>query len=234
MLLITFQTQQKVAEQTLRNLLNLKPNEPLNLTYPSLLKVKTVGVNLNVPVSTIANRPDIKAQQYRLNAAFKDTKAMQKSWFPTITLGASLSSAGNKVDNALHTPIASGFVNISLPFLNWNTVKWNVKISEANYEMARLNFEQAITKALNDIDTAYFAYSQSQASFANWQKTFGYNKRITQYYKNRYDAGVAQLKDWLQAANIEKNSQLSILNAKYMLIQNENRVYSAMAGYYAK
>ncbi|MGY4677520.1 toxin/drug exporter TdeA [Pasteurella sp. P03HT] len=231
--LLTYQTQRKLAEQTLRNLLNLKPNDVLNLNLPKILNVKNVGINTNVPVSTIANRPDIKSAQYRLNGAFKDTKAMQKSWFPTVTLGASLSSAGTKVDNALHTPIAAGLVSINLPFLNWNVVRWNVKISEANYEIARLNYEQSITKALNEIDTNYFAYQQSQASFSNLQKAYAYNKRITQYYKTRYDAGVSQLRDWLMAANTENDSQLAILNAKYQLIQQENAIYSAMAGYYS-
>ncbi|HHE3593918.1 outer membrane efflux protein [Pasteurella multocida] len=231
--LITYQTQRKVAEQTLRNLLNLKPNEPLNIKFPSILNVKTLGVNTNVPVSTIANRPDIKSAQYRLSSTFKDAKAVQKSWFPTITLGASLASAGSKVDTALDTPMASGLVSINLPFLSWNTVKWNVKISEANYELAKVSYEQTITTALNEIDTHYFSYQQSQANLANLQKADAYNKRITQYYKNRYDAGVSPLRDWLSAANTENDAKLAILNAKYQLIQQENTIYSAMAGYYS-
>ncbi|MGC7560933.1 toxin/drug exporter TdeA [Pasteurella sp. PK-2025] len=231
--LINYQTQRKMAEQTLRNFLNLKPQDPLQLTYPDILNVKTVGVNLNVPVSTIANRPDIKSTQFRLNAAFKDAKAMQKSWFPSITLGASLSSSGNLIRNALENPIAAGTIGINLPFLNWHTVRWNVKISEANYETAKLSFEQSITTALNEIDTYYYSYQQAKAHFENMQKTYNNNKRITQYYKNRYDVGVAQLRDWLNASNAEKMAQMGILNAKYQLIQRENTVYSAMAGYYS-
>ncbi|OOF37508.1 toxin/drug exporter TdeA [Rodentibacter heidelbergensis] len=232
--LISYQTQRKTAEQTLRNLLNLKPEEALNITFPHILNVKNVGVNLNVPVSVIANRPDVKGNQYRLSSAFKNAKATQKSWFPEITLGGSLSSTGSKVGNALHSPVAAGTLGISLPFLNWNTVKWNVKISEADYETARLNYEQSITTALNDVETNYFAFTQAQSAFANQQKTFNYNKRITQYYRNRYNAGVSELREWLNAANTEKTSQLAILQAKYSLIQAENAVYSSMAGYYSR
>lgn len=231
--LINYQTQKKTAEATLRNLLNLKPNDSLPANYPHILNVKNVGVNLNVPLSAIANRPDVKGYQYRLNSAFKDAKAMQKSWFPSITLGGSLGSSGNKIDNAFNTPIAGGTVGISLPFLNWNAVKWNVKISESAYDLALVNFEQSITKALNDIDTNYFAYSQARQNFANLKQTYDYNKRITQYYKNRYDAGISELREWLNAASTERSSELSILNAKYNLIQSENAVYSAMGGYYS-
>lgn len=232
--LLNYQTQQKNAEVTLRNLLNLKPNEPLKLTYPSILSVKNIGVNLNVPLSSIANRPDVKGNQYRLHSSFKDAKAMQKSWFPTITLGAGLSSSGDKVSNSLETPIAGGTVGISLPFLSWNTVKWNIKISEAAYETALVNFEQSITTALNDVDKNYFLYSQSKQQLSNLQETHKYNQRIAQYYRNRYNAGVSELREWLTAANTEKNSQLAILNAKYNLLQAENAVYGSMAGYFSQ
>ncbi|MDU8924770.1 TolC family protein [Pasteurellaceae bacterium LIM206] len=231
--MISYQTQKKTAEQTMRNLLNLKPNEPLNITYPHILNVKNVDVNMNVPVSTIANRPDVKNYLYQLNSAFKDAKATQKSWFPTISLGASLASTGTHVNNALNNPIATGTLGISLPFLDWNHVKWNVKISEAAYETARVNYEKAITTALNDIDTNYYAYSQYKQNYTNLQQTYDYEKRITQYYRNRYNAGVSTLKDWLTAANTEKTTQISVLNAKYNIINYENAIYSSMAGYYS-
>ena len=39
--LINYQTQRKTAEQTLRNLLNLKPEEALIINFPHILNVKT-------------------------------------------------------------------------------------------------------------------------------------------------------------------------------------------------
>ncbi|MDG2947856.1 TolC family protein [Bisgaard Taxon 10/6] len=231
--LISYQTQRKTAEQTLRNLLNLKPNAPLNINFPHILDVKTTTVNLNVPVSTIANRPDVKGYLFRLSSAFKDAKAMQKSWFPTVSLGGSMSSSNNKVSNAFDNPTAAGTLGISLPFLDWNHVRWNVKISEAAYETARVNYEQGITTALNEVDTNYFAYNQAVQNFSNLQRKYDYDKRITQYYQNRYNAGVSELREWLNAANTEKTSQISILNAKYSVIQNENAIYSSMGGYYS-
>jgi uncharacterized protein HI_1340 len=45
---------------------------------------------------------------------------------------------------------------------------------------------------------------------------------------------VSELREWLTAANTEKASQLSILQAKFNVIQAENAVYSSMAGYYSR
>lgn len=232
--LLDLQAQQKTAQQTLHNLLNLKPNEPLNLKLPKLLDVKLPGVNLNVPVSVIANRPDVRAAQYRLQSAFKDAKAMQKSWFPTVSLAGTLQVQGNRVSNATESQAGIGALSITLPFLSWQTVKWNVKISEATYEQYRLAFAQNITTALNEIDALYFAYQQSQRSYNNLQDKYNYDKQISKYYRDRYNAGVSELKDWLAAENTEKASEISILSQKYNLIKNETAVYQSMAGYYMK
>ncbi|OOS00368.1 hypothetical protein B0187_02240 [Haemophilus paracuniculus] len=232
--LVNLRTNQKNAERTLRNLLNLKPNDPLGLRYPSILSVKLQGVDVNVPVSAIANRPDVVAALQRLQSGFKSLTAMEKSWYPTITLGAGLSSSARKVHDTLDNPVGNGLISVNLPFLDWNRVQNNVKLSENDYLATRLNYEQVITSALNEIDNYYYAYQQSKRNLANLQKKYDYDKRISNYYKNRYQQGVAEFREWLNAINTERNSELAIINAKYTILSNENAVYQAMAGKYRR
>lgn len=232
--LISLRSAQKTAEQTLRNLLNVKPNEALTVRYPNLLSVKLQGIDLNVPVSVIANRPDINASLNRLQSAFKSLTATEKSWFPTITLGGSLTSTVAKADNLGNNQVLGGSIGFNLPFLDWYRVKNNIKLSEESYNLAKLNYEQTLTSALNEIDTYYYAYEQSKAGFDNLQKKYDYDKRISGYYKNRYDQGVSELREWLSALNTERSSALSLLENKYNIIKTENAVYQAMAGKYTK
>lgn len=149
--LINLQSAQKSSEQVLRNLLNLKPNEPLVVNYPSILKVKLQDVDVNVPVSTIANRPDVLASLKRLQGAFKNLTATENSWFPTVTLVGSLTGSSTKFNNTSDNPVAGGVVSFDLPFLDWNRVQNNIKISEEGYKLAKLNYEQTVTTALNEI-----------------------------------------------------------------------------------
>lgn len=222
------------AEKTMRNLLNLKPNQPIAARYPSILSVKLQGVDTNVPVSAIANRPDVTARLQRLQSAFKTLTATEKSWFPTLTLGASISSSATKAANIGDNPVGSGVFSFDLPFLDWNRVQNNVKISETDYVTARMNYEQTITSALNEIDNYYYAYKQSRSSLGLLQQTYEKDKKISAYYKNRYNQGVSEFREWISAMNTELNSQLSILNQKYTILTNENLVYQAMAGKYKR
>lgn len=232
--LINLQTAQKMTEQMLRNLLNLKPNEPLLTSVPSLAKVKLQGVDMKVPVAVIANRPDIVAGLNRLQSAFKNLQSMEKSWFPTLTLGGSLASSNVKLDNLLDNPVATGMLSINLPFLDWNRVKNNVKISEESYKLAKLDYEQKITSALNEIDGYYFAYRQARESYRNLQKKYQNDKKISGHYKQRYETGVSELREWLTALNTERASELALLETKYNLIKHENAVYQSMAGKFSQ
>ncbi|MDH2999123.1 hypothetical protein A1D22_04500 [Pasteurellaceae bacterium LFhippo2] len=232
--LLNLQNAQATAEQTLRNLLNMKPNQPLGVKLPSILNVKLQGVNTNVPVSAIANRPDVIASLQRLQSSFKSLRSMENSWFPTLTLGASLSSSAAKIRKVADNQVAGGSLSFDLPFLNWNTVKNNIKISEESYKLALLNYDQTITSALNEIDTYYSSYQLIRKSYANLQKRHQHDKQITTYYKNRYDQGVAEFRDWLNAMNTERNSALGLLETKYSILRTENAVYQAMAGKYRR
>lgn len=221
---IDLKTNQKIAEQTLRNLLNVQPNTPLNIRYPNIMSVKLQGVDLNVPVSAIANRPDVVGSLQRLQSAFKTLTATEKSWFPTLTIGGSITGSATNIGNVADNPVGNGLIKLDLPFLDWNRVKNNVKISETDYVTARLNYEQKITSALNEIDRYYYSYTQSRSSLKILQDTNAKNKRISSYYKNRYEQGVSEFREWITALNTELNSQLAILNAKYAILTNENAV----------
>ena len=153
--LINLQTQAKDYEETLRNLLNLHPGEnvpggnwegrnypvaPSMYDFPDLLLVNSPGVEMNVPLAVLANRPELAAAQNRVRSAFSDVQAANKDWLPEISLGAGLSSSAERLGSAFSAPVAAGTIGISLPFLDWNRVYWQVKISESDFESRVLDY----------------------------------------------------------------------------------------------
>lgn len=224
----------KTTEQTLKNLLNYQPQNSIYLSDNSLLDTPLQGIDLDVPISTIANRPDLKAYEYRLLSSFKDKTAVEKSIYPDITIGSSLSSSNNKFNNALNIPIAAANISINLPFLDWNHIKWNIKISQADFEQSKLNFEKAIVSSLNEIDTYYYTYSNYLNNYNSVKKQYDNNLKISNYYKVRYEQGISEMADWLNALQTENSSKQSIVQAKYQLLSSESNVYQAMAGKYQK
>jgi len=228
--LLEYEKEKKEQESLLRNLLNLKPDEDLKITFKKMSEIKNIGVNLNVPIKAIGNRPDIKAYEYRLRSMFKNAVASEKQIYPNIILSSSLTSSNKNIKNTLKTPMGLGAISIDLPFLNWNETKWDIKTDKASYEEAKEDFKQGITKALNAIDYNYFAYSKELENYNNLLKIGKVNGEIAKNYENKYKNGSSQLEDWLTSLNTKASSTLDIINAKYKIISAENTIYQSMGG----
>lgn len=232
--LLELETQLRQTEQTLRNILNLAPNENLNINESDLLKQQNAGVDLNVPFAVLANRPDVKAAQLRLEKAFRSLRAEQKNWYPDISLQGSLSASSSRARTAFNIPYVFGSVSVDLPFLDWNRVKNNVRISETEYKTAALDFKDTVNQALNETAYYYSAYANALEIYKNTQRNYQNAVKITGYYRTRYQNGKAEFKDLLEAINTENSTRKNLVAQKYQILQYESAVYEAMGGRYGK
>ena len=219
-------------EQSLRNILNMSPNDRLELQYGNILEQKNLGVNMDVPVAVLAERPDLLAEQYRLEKAFKNIKAEEKSWYPSISLKGAIATSSSKARTTFDFPYILGSVSLDLPFLDWNRVKNNVKISEADYQIALIDFKDTLTQALNEVAYYYFAYSRSLETYENTLENVQNTEKITGYYEIRYLNGKSEFKDLLEAVNSENSTKKELIQQKYQIIKYENYIYKAMNGKY--
>lgn len=230
--LLNVQTQYKEMEQSLRDVLNLKPSDGFVLGKASILKQPLLTPHLSVPVSVLANRPDLTAAQYRLKKAFKTVKVSEKGWYPTISLNGAIGSSSDRAKSTFDFPYLLGGVSVNLPFLDWNSVKNNVKIAKADYDIALIDFKDALAQALNEVAYYSFAYGKTEHIYANVEKTVENNRQITAYYRARHQAGKASFKDVLQAVADENAARKNLLAQKYQLIKYENLLFKAIAGRY--
>ncbi|OSI13240.1 TolC family protein [Neisseria canis] len=230
--LINLKRTRDTQQQTLRNLLNLKPNEPIGIAEADYKLSNPIDVDLNVPVATLANRPDLRAAEARLQAAVSQVEAQKRSWYPSVTLGATLSTASDKAKTMFNVPFLGGNVSVNLPFLNWKTLKWEDKAAQADFDSAAVDFETALTTALNEVNTYYLAYGKARQTLVNVQQKYELDKKNSRYYQLRYQHGKNSLKDWLEALNTEYGSAQDALNQRYEVLRYENLIFKAMAGRY--
>ncbi len=227
---LTLEEQLREERQTLRDLLNLRPDEELNLPLPDLLSVAVPTVDLNVPIAALGARPDVNAAEFRLLSSFRDQRAAKADLFPTLSIGGTLGASASSASDLFSSSFLSGIVNLTLPFLDWNRVKWNVRIAEADFEDAKLAFSQSVTTALNEVSRYYSSLQNAQQQFENIQKKYDADCRVEAYRKARYEQGADELKDWLEALKARNDSRLSVLERKYGIISASNAIWQAMGG----
>ena len=216
--------------QTLADLSNCPAKDLPPIAGTPLLDQKDIPVDLEVPIAALGARPDLQAAQMRFASAFYSLQSAQASWYPTLTLGGAFGTSATSSGQVFKFPFLAGNAGINLPFLDWARVCTNVKIAEDDYELARLDFETAVTSALNEVWAAYRTSEESRRSLDLLKKRLESEKAITAHYEARYTLGAAELKDYLDALNNEDATRQSVLQAKYALLRDENTVYRAMGG----
>ena len=217
------------AEKTLRNLLNVKPEFDLNLSG-NLSDIQPQGVNLNVPLYVIGSRPDLQAAISRIKEALLGVKVSEKSFYPSITVGAGLSGSGDSASEGLKLNFLSGNIAINLPFLNYSKLKSKLKISELEFETMKLNYAQTLTTALNEIDAGYKNLQKDEAVLRNLNENLRNLSSISDIYKLKYDYGKTELKNYLEAQNSLLEGRIGALAQKYKILQDEISIYKATAG----
>ena len=217
------------AEKTLRNLLNVRPEFELNLSG-NLSDVSPQGVNLNVPLYVIGARPDLQAAISRIKEALLGVKVSEKSFYPSITVGAGLSGSGDSASEGLKLNFLSGNIAINLPFLNYSKLKSKLKISELEFEAMKLNYAQTLTTALNEIDANYKNLQKDEAVLRNLNENLRNLSSISDIYKLKYDYGKTELKNYLEAQHSLLEGRIGLLAQKYKILQDEIGIYKATAG----
>jgi NodT family efflux transporter outer membrane factor (OMF) lipoprotein len=230
--LLQLETQFNQTTESLKNILAVRPNENFEISFSDLTKQKTLSVDLNVPTAVLALRPDLRAAQYRLEKSFKNLQAEEKNWYPTVSVSGSINSASDKARTTFDFPFTGGSVAVNLPFLDWNRVRNNVKISEADYKIAAVGFADTLTQALNEIAYYDFAYEHSLTELKNIEENYQTAVQITDYYKNRYTNGKVEFRYYLEALNRENSLREDLVSQKYQIIKYENYIFKALGGRY--
>ncbi len=229
--LLNLETSFKEMTASLQNILNVSGGVD-EISFGDILKQKTADPDLDVPVAVLARRPDLRAAEYRLQGAFENLQAENKSWYPEISVSGALGSSSDKARTTFDFSYILGSVSVNLPFLDWNRVQNNIKISEADYQISLIDFKDTLTQALNEISYYYYAYMKSKEIFDNIEKNYRNAAEITAYYRNRYNSGKAEFKDFLEALYTENALKKNLIEQKYQIIKYENYIYKAMAGRY--
>lgn len=230
--LASLRSRKAEAEALLGDLLNIQSDDLPPIAAAGLLDAATAPVDLDVPVAALAARPDIHAAESRLQGAFKSLQAEKMSWYPTISLSGALGTNSSHTSSYFDAPYLMGSVRLAFPFLQWNTVYWNIKISEAEFESAKLAFIEAVTSALNEVGSAYAAADNAKRILEADQEKYLTDLGISAYYRNRYELGAEEFRYYLEALNAEDAALISVLNAKYSCISYENLIYRLMGGRY--
>lgn len=188
------------------------------------------GVDAGLPAELLGRRPDLRAAEARLRAAVATTDATRASYYPPLTLTGSLGSASDSLGNLLANPVAALGAGLALPFLNWNQMRLNIRISETDYGIRVAQFRQALYQAMSDVENALSARAQLADRARLLQASLDAAREAERLYEVRYRAGAVALRFWLDAQEKRRTAEVAADENRLQRLRNQVLVYQALGG----
>ncbi|ACU03465.1 efflux transporter outer membrane subunit [Pedobacter heparinus] len=174
------------------NALNILLARPPSAIYRSSLDEQQLLIDLKagIPAQLLQNRPDIKQAEYAFMAAFENTNAARKLFYPSFNLTAaggftSFSLKDWLTPDGLFGNIAAG---LAQPIFNKGLNKARLITARTVQQEAALNFQQFLLKAGEEVSNALFAYQTAKTQqeirvkqLAALQKSVDFTKKLLRY-----------------------------------------------------
>ena len=207
--------QQRVETRTALAVLLQIPVQQLNIQEPKQLpRISLPKVSAGLPAELLSRRPDLKAAELRLREALASKDATKASYYPSISLTGNLGSSSTSLTQLLQNPALSLGANLSLPFLQYNDMKKDLKISELDYEKTIIQYRQTLYQAFADTENALSNRSELDKQVALQQRNLELADKTERLTQVRYKNGAIALKNLLDAQETTRNARLTLVQTK--------------------
>ena len=216
-----------------RNALAILFDQAPENTVPERLRLPDgplPAVAAGLPASILGQRPDLKGAEQRLRKYLANVDTTRASFYPTFTLTGTLGTSSTSLLNVLQNPYAALGAGLTLPFVQWNTMKLNVEIAQTEYEEAAVTFRQTLYTALSDVENALSGRARYAEENRLLEESLALARKAEELAEVRYRAGATALQAWLDAQESRRSAEKALADNRLNRLRNSMTLYQALGG----
>ncbi|MEG1749458.1 MAG: efflux transporter outer membrane subunit [Tannerellaceae bacterium] len=185
-----------------------------------------------VPLQLLSNRPDVKTAEMSLAGAYYTTNLARASFYPQITLSG---TAGwtNSAGGAILDPakfLLSSVGSLAQPIFNRGKLIANLKVSKAEEEIAKMNFQQSVLNAGREVSNALYLYDAASTKLKEHQAQALVMRDAVSYTQDLFHSGSASYLEILTAQQSLLSAQLNEVSDTFQRMQAVINLYQALGG----
>jgi outer membrane protein TolC len=184
------------------------------------------------PAELLERRPDLLAAKAQLDAANARRRQAKAEWFPHLFVDA-LFGQGTMDLNG-HSIGATRFTNtsalLSLPIFNAGRIRSVNEIAEAGQREAVLHYEDAIVRALEDVENALVAFGDERSRADTLKLAASSADAAFGRAQSLYDRGQIDLLPLLDAQRVRLGVRVSANDSDTQLLLDSVQLYKALGG----
>jgi outer membrane protein, multidrug efflux system len=184
------------------------------------------------PATLLQRRPDLLAAQAQLDAANARRQQAMAEWFPRLILGAMFGSEGLDVNGIAFG--AARFSNvaalIAMPVFNAGRTQAINDIAESGQKEAVLHYEDAIVRALEDVENSLVALDDERQRAQLLQSAAASADAALGRAQSLYDRGQIDLLPLLDAQRERLSVRVGANDANTQMLLDSVQLYKALGG----
>ena len=133
------------------------------LATPHAVPAVPQDLAIGIPAETLRQRPDVRAAERGVDAAFARTSAAQRQRLPSLSLTGSLGVEALKADHLFspESTITSLLGSLSAPIFNAGRIRANITIQSELGKQAVNAYESIVLTALSEVENALVAVKRN-------------------------------------------------------------------------
>jgi NodT family efflux transporter outer membrane factor (OMF) lipoprotein len=222
--------QQRVEARNALAILFDRPPETAAQEPSQLPDIELPAIDAGLPASLLGRRPDLRAAEQRLRGSLANVDATRTGFYPALSLTGSLGTSSNALGELLKNPVATLGAGLVLPFLQWNTARLTVAVSQTQYEEAVLGFRQSLYTALSEVENTLSSRTQLRDESEKLVVALQQAQRAETLSEVRYRAGATALQPVLDAKDRRRSAEVSLALNRLNQLNATMTLYKALGG----
>jgi outer membrane protein, multidrug efflux system len=223
---------QIVAQENLISILLGHPPGPIVRGTPMYEQPVVPTVPAGLPSTLLARRPDLRQVEQQLVAANARIGVAKAEFFPKLSLTALFGASSPEISaltggSATIWAVAGVF---SGPLFNAGRTLGNYRASVAQWEQAKLQYEQAVLTALREVSDALTALGKLSEAETGQDRSVRALADAVEYATDRYRYGLANYFEVLEAQQQLYPAQNTLAQIRRDRLLAYVRLYRALGG----
>ena len=190
------------------------------------------AVPVGLPSQLLERRPDVRAAERRVAAAFYRVHEAQAARLPRIALTASVSSVSSElfVLKERDNPIWSVGANFMMPIFTGGALQAQVEIRTAEQKVAVAEYARIGSRAFGEVEGALSAAFNLDGRVAVLERSVVANERSVGYARVRYDVGSGDLRGIQQQMLAYHATRSSLVHVQAERLVQRVNLHLALGG----
>ncbi len=189
-------------------------------------------LSTGVPLELLENRPDVKIAEMTLASAYYTTNAARSAFYPSLKisgLAGWTNGSGLSVSNPGKV-LLQAMASLTQPIFNNGKLVANLKVSKAEEEIARMNYQQTILQAGKEVSDALFLYETANKKLIEDAQRVDQLQKAQTYTKALFQSGESTYLEILAAEQALLAAELNQVVDRFQCMQAVINLYSALGG----